>query len=155
MNFDRRRISDRRTSPTPPLSKYIFKGRRRKARRREEDRNYYVDRYEFRYLLLITAILILCFLDAYFTLTLIRFGGLELNPFMLLLMNKDIALALISKYLITVFCLILFLLHKNFRIFKQIRINSLIYGVLWVYLALVSVEIYWILSLRRVMLASP
>ncbi len=137
------------------MSRYIFKGRRRKARRREEDRNYYVDRYELRYLLLITAILILCFLDAYFTLTLLRFGGFELNPFMLLLMNKDIALALISKYLITVFCLIFFLLHKNFRIFKWIRINSLIYGVLWVYLALVSVEFYWIFSLTRIMPASP
>jgi hypothetical protein len=137
------------------LSRYIFKGRRRKARRREEDQNYYVDRYELRYLFLITVILILCFLDAYFTLTLMRFGGFELNPFMLLLMNKDIVLALIAKYLITVFCLIFFLVHKNFRVFKRIRIHSLIYGVLWVYLALVSVEFYWIFSLTRVMPASP
>ncbi len=155
MDTDRRRSSDRRISPTPPLSKYIFKGRRRKNRRRGEDQNYYVDRYELRYLLLITFILILCFLDAYFTLTLMRFGGFELNPFMLLLMNKNLSLALAAKYLITVFCLIFFLVHKNFRIFRRIRVNSLIYGVLCIYIALVAVEFYWIFFFTRVMTASP
>lgn len=152
---ERRNGCDRRTRPTPPLSKYIFKGRRRQARRVCEEGNTYVDRYELRYLFIISAILVLCFADAYLTLTLMRFGGCELNPFMLALMNKDIVLALVAKYLITVFCLIFFLVHKNFMFMGRFRINTLIYGVLCVYSALVSLEFYWFFRVHQILSAVP
>ena len=152
---ERRNCGDRRTRPTPPLSRYIFKGRRRQARRECEEGNYYVDRYELRYLFVISAILVLCFADAYMTLTLMRFGGYELNPFMLALMNKDIVLALVAKYLITVLCLIFFLVHKNFRFMGRFRINTLIYGVLCVYSALVSLEFYWFFRVNQILSAVP
>ncbi len=155
MNAERRDCSDRRTRPTPLLSKHVFKGHRRKARRLEEDCNYYVDRYEFRYLFVITAILVLCFADAYMTLTLMRFGGSELNPFMLALMNKDIVLALVIKYLITVSCLTFFLVHKNFKVFGIIKVNALIYAVLCVYTALVAMEFYWYFQIRQILSALP
>lgn len=137
------------------MSRYVFKGQRRKARRLEEDCNYYVDRYELRYLLAITAILVLCFADAYMTLTLMRFGGSELNPFMLALMNKDIVLALVIKYLITVSCLTFFLVHKNFKVFGIIKVNALIYAVLCVYTALVAMEFYWYFQIRQILSALP
>jgi hypothetical protein len=155
MSVERRQLSDRRAKSTPFFSKYIFIGRRRGARREGEAGSYYVDRYELRYLFVIAAILVLCFLDAYMTLTLMRYGGLELNPFMLILMNKDIVLALILKYLITVFCLIFFLVHKNFRIFGRIRIHVLIYAVLFVYFTLVSLEFYWYIQVARIYAAMP
>ncbi len=155
MNAERRDCCDRRTRPTPLLSRHTFKGHRRKARRLEEDCNYYVDRYELRYLFVITAILVLCFADAYMTLTLMRFGGSELNPFMLALMNKNIVLALVIKYLITVSCLTFFLVHKNFKVFGIIRVKALIYAVLYVYTALVGMEFYWYFQIHQTLSALP
>jgi len=97
------------------------------------------------------SILVLCVLDAYFTLTLIRFGGVELNPFMLVLMNKDIVLAMIIKYLLTAFCIIFFLVHKNFRAFGKLRIGALLYGVLTLYIVLVFVEVYSFFKVAQIL----
>jgi hypothetical protein len=155
VNAERRDCCDRRTRPTPILSKYTFKGQRQCARREEEGSNYYVDRYELRYLFVITAILVLCFADAFMTLTLMRYGGSEINPFMLALMNKDIVLALAVKYLITVFCLLFFLVHKNFKLFGLIRIKTLIYSVLGVYAILVGMELYWYFQVHTALSALP
>jgi hypothetical protein len=155
LNEERRNFTDRRSRPTPPLSRYIIKGRRRQVRRECDGHGYYVDRYEFRYLIIIAAILVLCFADAYLTLTLMRFGGHELNPVMLALMNKDIVLALVSKYVITVLCMIFFLVHKNFKFMGRFRINTLIYAVLIVYTALVSLEFYWFFRVNQILSALP
>lgn len=155
LSDDRRNLSDRRARPTPPLSRYIFKGRRRRSRRAGDAGRAYVDRYEFRYLLIISVILVLCMADAYLTLTLMRFGGRELNPFMLAFMNKNIGLALAAKYLFTVFCMIFFLVHKNFKFLGRIRITTLIYAVFFIYLALVSMELFWFSQVHQILSANP
>lgn len=151
MNAERRQYNDRRTCPTRPLSRFIFRGRRKRARRDEENINYYVDRYNSHYLLIIASILILCVLDAYLTLTLIHFGGVELNPFMLALMNKDIVLAMIIKYLLTVFSISFFLIHKNFKVFGKLRIGALLYGVLTLYIVLVFVEAFSFFKVAQIL----
>ena len=151
MNTERRQNIDRRTCPTRPLSRYIIKGRRKGARRDIENVNYYVDRYNPHYLAVTCSILVLCVLDAYLTLTLIRFGGVELNPFMLVLMNKDFVLALIVKYLLTAFCMIFFLIHKNFKVFGKLRIGALLYGVLTLYIALVFMEAFSFYKVAKIL----
>jgi hypothetical protein len=151
MNTERRQQVDRRTNPTKPLSRYIFRGRRVRARRDDENVNYYVDRYNPHYLAITCSILVLCVLDAYLTLTLIRFGGVELNPFMLVLMNKDIVLAMVIKYLLTAFCMIFFLLHKNFRIFGKLRIGALLYGVFALYVVLVFFEAFSFFKVAKIL----
>ena len=88
MGIERRYRLDQRRAPTRPLSRHSLRGRRKKARRQEEDTNYYVDRYEPRYLILISLILALCVLDAYLTLKIIDLGGRELNRFMLVFFNQ-------------------------------------------------------------------
>ncbi len=155
MIAEKRVYQDRRISPTKPFSKYTLWGRRKKARRQHEDHNYYVDRYELPYLFIIAAILLLCILDAYLTLTFMRYGGKELNPFMLALMDRNIGLAMVIKYLITVGCLVFFLLHKNFKILGRLKINSMIYGVLCLYVALVGVEIYWYAQIQKIISSFP
>lgn len=146
---DRRDISDRRSKPTPPFSRYSFKGRRKAARRTEEAENYYVDRYESRYLILIAAIMCLCFLDAFLTAKLLQMGAVELNVFMLVFMEKNMVLAFIVKYALTAICLTYVLIHKNFKIFRRLRTKTLVYSVLGIYLILVAYEIYsYILCLR-------
>lgn len=137
---DRRQLPDRRIVSTKSFTLYPLRGRRKKARRVEETENYYVDRYEFRYLFLIISILILCFLDAFLTVILLQLGAKELNPFMLIFIKKDVVLSMVVKYVITAVCLICILMHKNFRIFRNLRVRSLLYFVLTLYVVLVLFE---------------
>jgi len=140
MSNERRQITDLRRTATRPLSRYSLWGHRKKARREGEDRNYYVDRYEPRYFFLISLILALCVLDAYFTLKIIDFGGKELNRLMLVFIYKKPISALVFKYLVTAVSIIFVLIHKNFVVFGKIRVSSLIYLFFSVYLILVSYE---------------
>jgi len=126
--------------PTRPLSPHSLRGSRKKARRQEEDRNYYVDRYEPRYLILISLILVLCILDAYFTLKIIDLGGKELNRFMLVFIEKEPVAALVFKYLVTAVSIVFILIHKNFLVFGKLRVSSLIYVFFCVYLTLIAYE---------------
>ncbi len=98
--------------------------------------------YESHYLVLILSILLLCILDAHFTLHLLQLGGVELNPLMIYLLEKDVALSLVLKYLITASGIIFLLVHKNFRIFGNIRVSGLIYFVFIIYVFLVLAEAY-------------
>jgi hypothetical protein len=139
---DRRTHQDRRLASTKPFGLYTLRGRRKNARRAEEADNYYVDRYEIRYLFLIIMILVLCFFDAFLTFMLLQLGAAELNPFMLIFIGKDVVLSMVVKYVITAISLICILIHKNFRIFQNIRVHSLIYFVLTLYAALVLFEVF-------------
>ena len=140
MGIEKRRRPDQRSVPTRPLSRHSLRGRRKKARRQEEDSNYYVDRYEPHYLILISLILILCILDAYFTLKIIDLGGKELNRFMLVFINTKPVAALVFKYLVTAVSIVFILIHKNFLVFGRLRVSSLIYVFFSVYLTLIAYE---------------
>lgn len=140
MPIERRHLADHRRTPTKPLSRYSLWGHRRRARREAEDKDYYVDRYEPRYFFLISLILALCVLDAYFTLKIIDFGGKELNRLMLVFIYKKPISALVFKYLVTAVSIIFVLVHKNFVVFGKIRVSSLIYLFFSIYLILVSYE---------------
>jgi len=140
MQTDRRQIADRRKSPTKPFSKFIFKGQRKKVRRLNEDRNYYVDHYEARYLALVLSILVLCVFDAYFTLKIIHFGGKELNPLMINFIERNPEWCLTVKYLVTVVSLIILLIHKNFIVFGKVKARYIIYLIFFLYFILVLYE---------------
>jgi Fe2+ transport system protein B len=138
---EKRQMPDRRNQPTRPFSRYSLKGLRSKSRRNGEDKDYYVDRYEPLYFVLITLILLLCVLDAYFTLKILQEGGKELNPFMLRIMEKNPVLALVVKYLITAAGIGILVVFKNFVVFGRIRVSWLIPLVFLIYLFLVVFEI--------------
>lgn len=77
-----RRGGDRRQRPTPMWSRYVlFGGRRRTVRRAEEREGAFVDIHGPRLLGLVSAIVALNLLDAWFTLLFLSHGGQELNPF--------------------------------------------------------------------------
>ncbi len=146
MSVERRKIAERRHTPTKPLSRFSFRGLRKKARRRNEGENYYVDWYESHYFILIVFILIMCVMDAYLTLKILHFGGQELNPLMLIFFNNLPILSMIFKYLITAVCITIILIHKNFIVFGKVKVYHIIYFVLAVYLILVLYEAYIILT---------
>lgn len=140
MDIERRQKPDQRGVPTRPLSRHSLQGRRKKARRQGENSNYYVDRYEPRYFILISLILVLCVLDAYFTFKIINLGGKELNRFMLVLINNKPVAALVFKYLVTAVSVIFILVHKNFLVFGKVKVSSLIYVFFSAYLTLIVYE---------------
>jgi len=141
---ERRLCPDRRRRPTPPLSKYIFFGSRRGPRRASDpDRNYYVDRYSPRALLVILLILIMCVFDGFITLHLVKKGAQELNPLMNFFLRLGGTYFLSVKYLVTLICMFVLLIHKNFYVFN-ISIKHIILWIFVLYGLLITYEL-WLL----------
>lgn len=144
MQSDRREQFDRRKSPTRPFSKHMLKGRRKNSRRKREDLNYYVDVYDAKFLALVLSILVLCVFDAYFTLKIIHYGGKELNPLMIEFLDKFPEISLLVKYLVTVICLVILLVHKNFILFGKVKAYFFLYVIFSLYFLLVLYEVYFL-----------
>jgi hypothetical protein len=140
MDIERRYTADQRRAPTRPLSRYTLRGRRKKARRKGEDANYYVDRYESRYFVLIGLILVMCALDAYFTLKIVDVGGTGLKQLMPVFINMKPVTALVLKYLAVALGIVFILIHKTFKVFGRIRVSTLIYVFFSVYLTMIAYE---------------
>ena len=140
MPTEKRQLKDRRARPTPPLSRYTFRGRRQQARRSEETDNYYVDQYGLHYIIFVTLIMVFCILDIYFNSKILQAGGYELNLFMASFMKKNFFLAQAFKVLVTLACSVFLLIHKNFRILGKIKTHSFIYAIFCLYFVLVVYE---------------
>jgi hypothetical protein len=148
METESGRLVDRRRTPTKPFSRYTFRGRRMKSWR-ADDANYYVDRYETRYFAVICAALILCILDAYFTIRILHMGGSELNGLMRFLLDRNPVLAITLKYLGLAASIAVILIHKNFIIFGRLKVRYLLYAVFLLYSVLVAYEAYVVLTCTR------
>ncbi|HDL19280.1 MAG TPA: hypothetical protein ENH29_09515 [Bacteroidetes bacterium] len=146
MPEQKRELEDRRKKPTRPISRYSFIGRRKKNRREVEKKNYYVDRYEPGILFIFITVLIFCALDALLTLKLLQYGGIELNPFMAVLIRKDSVLFFIVKIAITAVNTLILLLHKNFVVFGWFKFRTVIYSVFLLYFGLIVYELHLFLK---------
>ncbi len=144
---EKRKTKDRRKRPTRPISKYTLVGRRKKSRREEEADNYYADKYERKYLIIIGLIVLLAIFDTIFSLKIFKFGGSEINPIMSFLLKTDVTFALIIKYLATILAILVIFIHKNFRVLKFIKTNSVIYFILIIHIVLFIYESYFLFSL--------
>ena len=141
-----RRSMDRRAH-APHRSFFSIRGQRAQARRAEDAVNYYVDRYDAHLLLITLSILSLCCLDALFTLSLINAGiAYEINPVMRVAMEESVSLFLGAKFGVTAFGIMVLLTHKNFYLFRRIKVGYALYGVLFMYAVLIKYEL-WLFSL--------
>ena len=141
-----RRSVDRRTH-APHRSFFSIRGQRSLARRAEDRVNYYVDRYDARLLFISLSIITLCCVDALFTLSLIDAGiAYEINPIMRTVMEESIFLFLGAKFGATVLGIMVLLTHKNFYLFRRIKVSYVLYGVLFMYAVLIKYEL-WLFSL--------
>lgn len=152
MDIENTPLPDRRQALTKPFSRYTLRGRRMKSWR-DTDVNYYVDRYETRYFAVICAALLLCVLDAYFTIKILHIGGTELNALMRALIDKNPALAIVAKYLGLAVSIVIILIHKNFVVFGRLKVRHLLYAVFVLYGVLVSYEAYVVMTYIK--LAGP
>lgn len=135
-----RAFSDRRKSPTPIISRYtFFGGRRKKARRKEDKKNYiFVDLYSTRLMIAVLFLLSLSCIDAFLTLELIKRGVVyEVNPFMAFFLGRGVFQFSLMKFVLTSASLIVLCLFKNFNITR-----ICLPVIMQIYLIVVSYEIY-------------
>ena len=112
----RRTPPDRRTRPTPMLSRYLRHGRRLGARRGEETVNIYVDRYRFAEWAPIFALLTMATMDWLWTLYHLSRGIEEANPILAWTLAAGGTTAFsITKLGISIFGCGFLMLHARFR----------------------------------------
>jgi len=134
---DRRRIKDRRSKPTPLLSRYTFWGRRSHFRREEDQRRGgYVDRYHPGLLFLFTLIIGLNILDALFTMGIIEVGGYEVNPVVNSVWGIFGDKFWIWKFGLVSFCVILLCIHIRFRLVKAFT-----FGIALIYIGVILYQV--------------
>jgi len=129
----RRTVPDRRNEPTPILSKYTLRGRRRDVRRDEDRRRHiYVDQYSLGFFILLMSILLLGTADAFLTLHHVHVNNAEeLNPIMDFFLGIGPKIFFNVKYILTALCLMVLCLHKNLPIVKYLLgVVFLIYFVI-------------------------
>ena len=136
---DERRIGiDRRSRPTPILSRYWLRGRRRGGRRDDESENIYVDRYTLVETLLVGGVLILSTLDMLFTIAHLNHGGTEANPIMAWFLDVGGHAAFIAVKLLSTFVgLFVLLVHVKFR-----RVRGLLAMAFLLYLGIFVFHMY-------------
>lgn len=138
--LERRNSGDRRSRSLLGVKYWGRRGRRRELRRHGDQQGTYLDWYPVHLMWITLATLCLCSIDAIFTLTLLQQGAAELNPFMAVLINTNIALFVGVKISLTALALVYLVMHHNFTILRIIQVRQLIYGFMFLYLGLVAYE---------------
>ena len=149
MDSEDKTLPERRRSPTKPISRYMVKGRRMRSWR-EDDVNYYVDRYGPKLFALISAVLLMGVLDAYLTIRILHLGGSELNALMRWLLDHHPELAITLKYLVLAASIVILVIHKNFVVFGRLKIRSVLLAVFILYGILITYEAYVVLTCTRI-----
>lgn len=140
---ERRLGADRRTKPTSPFTLTSLRGSRTAVRRKaDQNRHYYVDLYPWQHLLLLSVCLLLSLADAFLTLYLLSWGGVELNPVMSVVLQAGALRFVLIKYILTAFGLTCLLMHKNYVLFHgRMKVENLLLGVPFLYLAVLIYEV--------------
>jgi len=110
-------------------------------RQAEATQGYYIDNYEKQLGMYVVSVIMLCALDAFFTLNILSRGGVEANPFMSALLAYDTSIFMIVKMAITIIGLLFVLVHINFRIFNLFSMKSMLQTILAGYILLIGYEL--------------
>ncbi|MHC4941141.1 MAG: DUF5658 family protein [Planctomycetota bacterium] len=126
---------DRRERPTPMVSRYWLRGRRRGGRRDGEAANIYVDRYAFSEMFLVVGVLVLSVLDMVLTLVHLSHGGREANPIMASALEAGgETLFIVVKLASTIVGLFVLLVHVRFkRVRPLLTFAFVLYAALFVF----------------------
>jgi hypothetical protein len=120
---------------------YAFRGRRRSARRVDEESTF-VDLYDPMLLVLAIGILMLSVFDAAFTLTLLQAGVIEeANPLMRWLIEHDTQIFINLKIAITGAAIVFMVLCSNALVAGRVRGRRIMHGVLVVYVLVIVYEL--------------
>ena len=136
---ERRSGQDRRQGPTPWLSRFWLRGRRRGGRR-AEDRQLYVDRYQWSDVLLVTGVVVLCAADTVLTLKVLERGAVEANPLMNFLIQQGTGLFGAVKLGFTLLGMLFLLTHIRLQ---YVRAATLVVLVLYTVLMFWHLWVSW------------
>ena len=140
-SFGRRQESERRlVKPRTWTLRHIGIGGRRRGSRRTDDQQVYSDWYESRFLFIAVAMMLLCSLDATFTLMLMQHGASELNVLMASLIHTDQQQFINAKLALTAFGIVPLVAYKDFRVYKLFKVETLFVMLLCLYAVLVLYE---------------
>lgn len=145
------KLTDRRTGPDRRQRYfcaflYQFTHQRRRDDRRFTAAASYVDVHEPLLLLITLTALLLCIIDSYNTLLLLDLGGVEINPLMRELIDRDATLFFSVKYVVTAICLMILVVHKRFLFMKIVSGYHIIIAVIFGYTILIGYQ-YRLLAL--------
>jgi hypothetical protein len=137
---NRREGDDRRSRTLLSLISGSFKRRRHGPRRVADASIAVTDWYAPQWLAATLLILILCVVDALITLTLLGHGAREANPLMETIIHGDGLRFVAFKFGLTACGVVLLVLLARVRAFGRLPVSALLYGVLVIYLCLISYE---------------
>ena len=121
---------------------------RRRTVRRADETEAFVDWHEPHLLFLAVTILLLSVADAFLTLTLLTEGAHEANPFLAWLLDSHPQLFAVVKMMLTGVGLTVLVAVARARVFKIIRVATIMHWFLIAYAALIYYE--WVLLGRLV-----
>jgi len=148
LHKENRRGLDRRTNNKARLKYLLFNGRRERSRRDEDSGKAFIfDRYNQKFFLAITVILILSVLDAVLTLTVIQRGAKELNPVMAYFLEHGTSTFIVAKYVLTSIGVLILLIFKNVFLTRlKIYTHALFPCVIFVFITVIVWELFLIHS---------
>lgn len=120
---------------------FLLRGRRRMLRRASDQRGVCLDWHPTGLWIVALGILVLSALDAAFTLTLVQYGASEANPLLRPLLERDRHEFINLKLLLTAVPLVLLVAHSRLVIYRYIRVERIIHGLLLVYLVVIAYEL--------------
>ncbi|MGH8264132.1 MAG: DUF5658 family protein [Steroidobacterales bacterium] len=145
---ERRARTERRLRRLWSLAYGSFDPRRRSVRRNAELHVQFVDWHDAHLLGVALAIILLCSIDAFMTLTLLSHGASEINPVMAELLYRDIAVFAVVKMALTGTGVLTLVALSRCRLFGKFRVVYGLYVTLAGYIALVGYE--YLLLVRTV-----
>ncbi len=140
INITEKRVHPDRRKRSNYLNRFIFIGGRRKTKRREEDKkkHFPLDSYSPRLLIVLLSILLLSYVDAYLTISLVERNIIvEANPTMRFHLEQGVLPFILNKFFLTAgSIIILCLFHNNYIARKGIKF------ILIVYIAIITYQLY-------------
>ncbi len=127
---ERRTGEDRRKTPPPLFSRYLFIGRRKQVRRKEDQRlPYQLDRHGLDTLIFFLLFLVLSMVDAVLTLQLTGRNAVEMNPIMAYFLRRGPTAFILAKYCITSLSVLLILSIRGSHLFQP-RLRAVLFFLL-------------------------
>ena len=115
---------------------------RRRGGRREEERDGVVDWHEPQLLFLALMIVVLSVSDAFFTLTLLTNGAVEVNPVLAYLLQNHPGYFAILKMTLTGVGVVVLVAMARKRVFRIMRVRTVLQWFLAGYVVLIAYEVW-------------
>lgn len=142
-----RRGGERRHFGWRTVLQGFLRSRRHRARRSADGRHPFSDWHHPWLFFLGVGVMLLSATDAFFTLRLLERGGVELNPFMRILIDRDTFLFVSIKLMLTGLGLLLLVYTSRILLFRRMRVGLLITAFFCGYACLICYEYLGLLAL--------